>query len=351
MCNRHSFILTRAGKVLDGIGITDSHTEIRELHGLKHTDDTVNAYEWQPPKGWPETDWLAGLTKDTEVFTPKASHLKAMERHVKKIYPTMAAWEAGDVMRLPKPDIDMAQKMIASSEFVTVPETTLPSGLIVPSFRVGKYVASKGPDMIPVSIASEKPWSKVSYHMATAVCSSIGLNLIRESQALAIAYDISQQDINWTGGKVGEGKIYQGIHQGSVNEAMAGNYEPKSSEDRRWYQLSNGERIYDFAGNIYTWVFDDIQGDEKGIVANKFSKDSPSISTAPYPSMTKGMGWRPDAGSNWSGYALVRGGCWLSESYAGVFALSSGSPGIRDGNVGFRCTTQMDSDHGSQVAA
>ena len=99
MCNRHSFILTRAGKVLDGIGITDSHTEIRELHGLKNTDDTVNAYEWQPPKGWPDSDWEDGLTKDTEVFELKSSHLKAMGNHVKKLYPSMAEWEAGDKPR------------------------------------------------------------------------------------------------------------------------------------------------------------------------------------------------------------------------------------------------------------
>src|SRR5574340_461494 len=99
MCERHSFILTRAGKVHDGYGVTDSHTTIRELAGLKHSDDTVNAYEWQPPKGWPEADWFDGLTKDTEVFELKSSHLGAMERHVKKLYPTRKAWDAGDKPR------------------------------------------------------------------------------------------------------------------------------------------------------------------------------------------------------------------------------------------------------------
>ena len=100
MCKRHSFLLNRAGKVLDGFGITDSHTEIRELHGLKNTDDSVNAYEWQPPKGWPETDWHLGLTKDHEVFTTKASHEKAMERHIRATYPDSAAWDAGDKPRI-----------------------------------------------------------------------------------------------------------------------------------------------------------------------------------------------------------------------------------------------------------
>lgn len=99
MCNRHSFIVTRAGKVFDGLGITDSHTTIRELCGMPANDDTVNAYEWQPPKGWPDADWEDGLTKDTEVFELKLSHLRAMERHVKKIYPTMDAWNTADRFR------------------------------------------------------------------------------------------------------------------------------------------------------------------------------------------------------------------------------------------------------------
>ena len=100
MCSRHSFLLTRAGKILDGLGVTDSHTEIRELHGLKNTDDTVNDYEWRPPAGWPNADWNLGLTKYLEVFETKSSHEAAMERHIKMIYPTMAEWNAGDRPRI-----------------------------------------------------------------------------------------------------------------------------------------------------------------------------------------------------------------------------------------------------------
>ena len=99
MCQRHSFILTRAGKVHDGYGVTDSHTVIRELAGLHANDDTVNAYEWQPPKGWPDADWNLGLTKDTVVFETKSSHESAIERHIKALYPTMEAWNSGDKYR------------------------------------------------------------------------------------------------------------------------------------------------------------------------------------------------------------------------------------------------------------
>ena len=100
MCHRHSFILTRAGKVHDGYGITDSHTFIREIAGLSANDDTVNAYEWQPPNGWPDTDYNLGLTKDMTVFETKSSHESAIERHLKALYPTMEAWKAGDKFRV-----------------------------------------------------------------------------------------------------------------------------------------------------------------------------------------------------------------------------------------------------------
>ena len=101
MCQRHSFILTRAGKVHDGYGVTDSHTVMRELAGLHANDDTVNAYEWQPPTGWPDADWNLGLTKDLVVFETKSSHESAIERHIKALYPTMEAWDEGDKFRIP----------------------------------------------------------------------------------------------------------------------------------------------------------------------------------------------------------------------------------------------------------
>ena len=99
MCQRHSFILTKAGKVFDGLGLTDSHTKIRELAGLDVNDDSVNAYEWQPPKGWPETSWIVGLTIDCQVFEPKQSHFNRIEAHLKRLYPSMVEWERGDERR------------------------------------------------------------------------------------------------------------------------------------------------------------------------------------------------------------------------------------------------------------
>ena len=134
MCKRHSFIVTRAGKVHDGYGVTDRHTTIREFAGLHANDDTVNAYEWQPPKGWPKTDWTVGLTKDTEVFMLKKSHLDAMERHVKRLYPDQEEWDAGDVYR------SMAGLTIGG--YLDLGNLTSAEGLVLPSTISGSLYLS-----------------------------------------------------------------------------------------------------------------------------------------------------------------------------------------------------------------
>jgi hypothetical protein len=108
MCERHSFLLTRTGKVLDGMGLTHSHTEIAVLHGIKSAQhDGLNACEWQPPKGWPDANWLDGLKVDRQNFEPRASHDKAMKAYLTKRFPTLAAWEAPET-----PDASLDGKVV-----------------------------------------------------------------------------------------------------------------------------------------------------------------------------------------------------------------------------------------------
>lgn len=221
--------------------------------------------------------------------------------------------------------------------YITVPETTLPGGRVVPAFRVSTYLCSRGAGDVAVSSATGAPWVSIDYNTKRQACARAGGQLITETQALALAWDVYQQDINWTGGKVGEGSLFQGLRKGSVDKAMPASYEPDDPDERRWHQLSNGERIYDLAGNAFTQIFDDVQGDENGLTT-VIQADSISLTTAPYPSLERGVGWRPVGKCDWSGNALVRGGCWVSESNAGVFRLGYGWPGGRSDRVGFRCT-------------
>jgi len=228
-----------------------------------------------------------------------------------------------------------------NDEFVTVPETTLPNGTVVPSFQVGKYACSKSDIGTATITADRKPWNYINFHNAKQACIDAGYSLITELQYLAIAHQIVNQDENWTGGKVGEGEVYRGIHKDNVNEAQDGHYESEEPTERRWHVLANGERIYDFSGNIYSWVFDDVQGDENGVISKAFDKESPTITTAPYESGEHGIGDTSVGGGNWSGYSLIRGGCWYSDGYAGVFLLGYDWPVNYLNYVGFRCTKSL----------
>lgn len=224
----------------------------------------------------------------------------------------------------------------AADLFVAVPETTLPNGRVVAAFQVGQYVCTKNADGRAAVTAEGAPWVNINFAEAKAACEAAGYQLITETQWLAIAHNVAGQDCNWTKGKVGEGKLFRGLRKWTVNCAQPGTYEPTDPKERRWLTLSNGERVCDLNGNVFQWVCDDIQGDEQGLTT-VIKRDSPSLQ-APYPSETKGMGWRPDYECDWSGGALVRGGCWGSEASAGAFLLDYGWPDGRVGGVGFRCT-------------
>ena len=220
--------------------------------------------------------------------------------------------------------------------FITVPQVTLPNGTVVPSFRVGQYVCTQGTDGKAAVTAEDAPWVRINFEEAKAACIAAGYALITELQWLAIAWDAALVAANWNTGIVGRGRLAQGLRQGTVDSAQPGTYQPEDPDEQRWLTLSNGERICDLNGNVYQWVFDNVQGDEQGLIAREFAKDSPSITTPPFPSGTKGMGdyetW------DWSGAALIRGGYWDSEARAGAFHLDRVWPDFRYDLVGFRCT-------------
>jgi hypothetical protein len=222
--------------------------------------------------------------------------------------------------------------------FIPFPQSTLPSGRVVPAFDVSQYLCSKGDDGKILISATAKPWTNISHYGAMEACVASGYDPEYESRALALLWDAVNVDENWTGGKVGKGKMFQGLHKGTVREAQAGDYVSSDPEERRYFVLSTGDRIYDMSGNLFRRIFDDIQGNEKGLIARAFESISPSLSTAPYPSMKNGMGYRPPAGTDWSGHALVRGGFWRSDDSAGAFRLGGDWPGNEHDIVGFRCT-------------
>ncbi len=246
--------------------------------------------------------------------------------------------ESGQFVKASAALLRNLQHGLSADCFITVPDTTLPNGITVPSFQVGQYAATKSEDGKLTIRADAAPWVRINYADAKKACESAGYKLITETQWLAIAWNAYRQDANWTGGKVGEGQLFQGIRKGNVSSAQPGNYESPDSQEKRWLTLSNGERICDINGNVWQWVFDDVQGNEAGLISKAFACDSPSITASHAATKKSGLGYIPNAGANWSGYALIRGGCWYSVGFAGAFSLGDDWPDDESGYIGFRCT-------------
>ena len=227
-----------------------------------------------------------------------------------------------------------------TTSFVPVPETTLPGGIVVPAFQVGQYATSRSADGVLTINGTDKPWTNINFADAKAAALAAGYKLITELQWLAIAWRAAQVGRNWSGGAVGAGKLHQGIRFGSG--ARAGDQPQQDEREQRWLSLSDEHSICDFNGNVFQWVFDDVQGDAQGLIAKTIAADSPSRAVALAAGAAdwraKGLGWQPDNDPKRSGGALVRGGCFGSGDDAGVFDLDGVWPGGADGGVGFRCT-------------
>lgn len=225
--------------------------------------------------------------------------------------------------------------------FVPVPASTIIWGnkvIEVPAFKIEQYLGSVDADGKAICTTTGKPKNNISQTEAAAACIKAGRNITRGSQALAVSLNIASVAANWTGGEVGKGELYCGLHRGTVNGPVTNDYVSPHDNERRYHILSNGHKIYDWSGHLYEHLFDDIHGDENGVVKGSIPADSPYLTCAPFPSDEKGMGNFPDGPLSWSGDALIRGGCWGSGDHAGAFYLGDWDPGSRDAGVGFRST-------------
>lgn len=225
--------------------------------------------------------------------------------------------------------------------FVVVPPTTLSCGIRVPAFAVARWLAARGPGGRVLLDESARPWVNIGYHAAREACRRAGMGLLTELQALAIAHDLARQAVNWSGGAVGRGRLFQGLHKGEFERPQPPCVASLDPLERRWLMLSNGQCIVDFAGNAFSWVFDDVQGGPDGVVARAFAPDSPTVSGAPGAPLEGGLGWWPKAGAGWWGRALARGGAWSSCAGAGVFTVVDERPRSERPYIGFRCTLPL----------
>lgn len=225
--------------------------------------------------------------------------------------------------------------------FIPVPETRLPCGIVVPAFEVGQFLCSAG-DGAPVIAADLPPLTLTPFHAAIEDCQRRGWSLITETQWLAIAWDVCRLHANWHSRQYGNGKLKQGIRKGTTARPLSGMSQTHDPAEDRWKVLSNGHSICDFGGNAHSWVFDDVQGDLDGS-GRAIDIDSPSVTTAPFPRLTAGMGYRPDDRRDIAGRSLARGGSFRSGKDAGAFALWFAPTVCAFLGIGFRATRPIQS--------
>jgi prepilin-type N-terminal cleavage/methylation domain-containing protein len=232
---------------------------------------------------------------------------------------------------------------------------------------------------IPESRATGTPWTNIDQAGAitasTKACS--GCHLITEAEWMTIAQNVLGVASNWSGGAVGSGYIYSGHNDDNPGDDLAASTDDSngyygtnnSSTDttitanmvgksqRRTLTLSNGEVIWDLAGNIWEWTTGQTTGGQPGISgAGAATREWTAITTPgslavnPFPSGTgisgasswdssKGIGQiYSDSGVTAYSRSINRGGCWYMTKDSGVLAIDlNDGPVIDSGsNLGFR---------------
>ncbi len=239
-------------------------------------------------------------------------------------------------------------------------------------FCVMKYEA-KNVGGIATSQVALTPWTTISQTSAitTSVAACTGCHLITEAEWLTIAQNVLNVASNWDNGAgvhtVGTGYIYSGHNdstpanaiEATTNDSdgyyLTGNVAP--STQKRTLTLSNGEVIWDLAGNVYEWTTGTVQSPtvQPGVTGGGYAMrewtaitNPGTVSPNPSPATTgiAGSGtWGSSYGigriySNADYVASIgfrRGGCQGVGSIGGLLTLSlDWDPGSSSATVGFR---------------
>lgn len=143
------------------------------------------------------------------------------------------------------------------TNFIVVPGNSL---FNTATFCAMKYEA-KNVSSVATSQAASAPWSVSSLSAAQTAASGAcsGCHLMTNEEWLTIAHNVSTVNGNWTGGTVGSGSLYIGHSDGTPSTEQVANTSDASGyhltgqttgNQRRTLTLTNGQVIWDLAGNI-----------------------------------------------------------------------------------------------------
>ena len=113
---------------------------------------------------------------------------------------------------------------------------------------------------IPQSIPDNEPWHTINFDNAFERCDALNtehsdlsgtFRLITNREWMTIARNIENNPNNWNSSEVGVGWIPRG--NSNTSASMDGT-DPLSGIHYRILELTNGQEIWDFAGNVLQWV-------------------------------------------------------------------------------------------------
>lgn len=238
-------------------------------------------------------------------------------------------------------------------------------------FCVMKYEA-KNVGGIPASIPENKPWDTISATDAKTksklVSGCTGCHLITEDEWMTIAQNILNVPNNWydiSGIKY----IYRGHSDNNPAASLpanssdsagyegTGNGSSNGQEQRRTFTLSNGEVIWDLAGNVTEFTDKTITGSQPGVAPSGFREWNSIITnigtmeykstpgSTGYPSITdmtssRGIGQIYTVPSATNTRYYSRGGRANDHAGAGVLSLILFNNGASASLYGFRVATR-----------
>lgn len=275
------------------------------------------------------------------------------------------------------------QQTISNSTYgspTTVAAITCPTGFIpVPGsvtygtsdFCVMKYEAKQvGATNVPISEAAGSPWVNISQTDAATYSANVsgctGCHLITEPEWMTIAQNVLGVASNWDSGTIGTGYIYSGHNDGDPANSLVANTVDTdgyyltsniSGNQRRTLILSNGEVIWDIAGNVYDWTSGTTQSPEVkpgitgagyayrewtditnlGTLAVNASPLGTGLTNASTWNSTNGIGTIASDSDDTLLKSFFRGGTWSNLENAGVLSINMNNDANATGvGIGFR---------------